>query len=181
MNARLTGVVLLTAGSLAAQQPAKLDSIPHPMMGHGPMAPMMNDPIMQHMGPAVMRMMLYAPQHLLVRKDALGLSPDQVNRLVMLVDGSKGTRDAAFADADTHLKELEQAMNAAKPDTLVVKTHFTATHNAMGKAHWAMLAASVQARAVLTDAQRAQLQVWADSMQAWAQQHRKMMNPSRPD
>jgi hypothetical protein len=180
MNARLTVVTLLAAGSLAAQQPAKPDSMPHPMMGPGAMAPMMDDPMMQHMGAAVMKMMLYTPQHLLARKDALGLSPDQVNRLVALQDGAKKARDAALADAETHLKELEQAVNAAKPDTAVVKTHFTATHNAMGKAHWTLLAASVQARAVLTDAQRAQLQAWADSMQAWTQQHRKMMNPSRP-
>src|SRR2546426_5646208 len=35
------------------------------------------------------------------------------------------------------------------------KVHFQAAHGAMGKAHWAMLASAVQARAVLSDAQRA--------------------------
>ncbi|HYT70809.1 MAG TPA: hypothetical protein VEK78_05460 [Gemmatimonadales bacterium] len=43
-----------------------------------------------------------------------------------------------------------------------------------------MLVSAAQARAVLTDAQRAEVQTWADSMQAWTRQHRQMMNPSRP-
>jgi hypothetical protein len=43
-----------------------------------------------------------------------------------------------------------------------------------------MLASAAQARAVLNDAQRATVQVWADSMQAWSQQHRQMMPPRRP-
>jgi len=42
-----------------------------------------------------------------------------------------------------------------------------------------MLASAVQARAGLTDAQRVRVQAWADSMQAWAEQHRKMMRPDR--
>ena len=77
------------------------------------------------------------------------------------------------------MKELEETANAPKPDTAAVKTHFQAAHNAMGKAHWTMLASAVQARAILTDAQRAKIRTWADSMQAWMEQHRQMMNPSQ--
>ena len=59
-----------------------------------------------------------------------------------------------------------------------MKTHFQAAHAAMGKAHWLALASGVQARAVLTDPQRAKLRAWADSMHTWMQQHREMMKPS---
>ena len=175
MTCKIALVALVLAAPLAAQQS---DSMHHPMMGAGH-GMTMDDPMMERMGPSLMRMMLYTPQHLLARKDALGLTPDQVGRLTALRDGAKATRDAAMAEAETHLKELEQVANAAKSDTAALKTHFQAAHTAMGKAHWTMLASSAQARAVLTDAQRAKGQIWADSMQAWTEQHRRMMNPGK--
>jgi len=174
MTCKIALVALALAAPLAAQQS---DSMHHPMgAGHGMT---MDNPMMERMGPSLMRMMLYTPQHLLARKDALGLTPDQVVRLTALRDGAKATRDAAMAEAETHLKELEQVANVAKADTAALKTHFQAAHTAMGKAHWTMLASSAQARAVLTDAQRAKVQIWADSMQAWTEQHRRMMNPGK--
>ncbi len=152
--------VALAASPLAAQQPG----------GEGSM--------MRDVGPAIMKMMLYTPQHLLARKEALGLTPDQVTRLTALRDGVKTAHEAAEAEARAHLTELDQAANAPQPDTVVLKTHFQAAHAAMGRVHWLALAAAVQARSVLNDAQRKQLAVWADSMQAWMQQHRQMMQPS---
>jgi hypothetical protein len=124
-----------------------------------------------------MKVMPYTPQHLLARKDALALTPDQVTRLTALRDAAMKARDAVQAEAMMHVSELGQAADAAQPDTAALKTHFQAAHAAMGKAHWAMLAAAAQARAVLSDAQRSQQQVWADSMQAWGRQHRQMMKP----
>ncbi len=166
MNCKpVVALLVLAAVPLAAQQPA--------------MPEMMAGPMMHEMGPAMMKMMLYTPQHLLARRDALGLTIDQVDRLTALREGTKAAQDAAEAEAQAHLKELEQVASAPKPDTSALKLHFQAAHNAMGKAHWAMLASAVQARAVLTDAQRVRVQTWADSMQAWAEQHRKMMRPDR--
>ncbi len=179
MNWKVALFALALAAPLGAQETAKSDSLRHPMMGAG-RGTMMDDPMMQQMGPEMMRVMLYTPQHLLARKDALGLTSDQVTRLTALRDGAKTAHDAAMADATAHMKELEQAANGAKPDTVALKTHFQAAHNAMGKAHWAMLASAAQARAVLTDVQRAKLKTWADSMQTWMEQHRQMMYPSRP-
>ena len=158
----LLGAVALAVAPLAAQQP------------------MMEGPMMQEMGPAMMKTMLYTPQHLLARKDALGLTAEQVGKLTALRDATKAAHDAAMVEAQTHMKELEQAADAPKPDTSAMKVHFQAAHNAMGKAHWAMLVSAAQARALLTDAQRTKVQVWADSMQAWMQQHRQMMPPGRP-
>jgi Heavy-metal resistance len=152
--------VALAASPLAAQQ----------LGGEGSM--------MRDLGPAMMKMMLYTPQHLLARKEALGLTPDQVTRLTALRDAVKTAHEAAEAEARAHLKELDQAADAPQPDTVALKTHFQAAHAAMGRVHWVALAAAVQARSVLNDAQRQKLAVWADSMQAWMQQHRQMMHPS---
>ena len=174
--------VVALAAPLAAQQPAKLDSMGHAMMGPGGpgMMPgmMTAGSMMREMGPAMTTMMLYTPQHLLGHRESLGLTADQVNRLTALRDGSKTTLEAAMTEAQAHMKELEETATAPKPDTAALKTHFQAAHNAAGKAHWTMLVSALQARAVLTDAQRAKIRTWADSMQAWTEQHRKMMNPS---
>jgi LTXXQ motif family protein len=172
MNWKLALVAVALAAPLGAQEAAKSDSMRHPTAGAGP--GMMNDPMMEQMGRAMMRVMLYTPQHLLARKDVLALTADQVARLTVLRDGAKTAHDAAMSDAMAHMKELEQSANAAQPDTSALKIHFQAAHAAMGKAHWAMLAAAARARAVLTDAQRTKMQAWADSM------HHRMMNPARP-
>jgi len=42
----------------------------------------------------------------------------------------------------------------------------------MGSAHWAMVSASLQARGVLNDAQRRQVEAMADSMHAGAMMRR---------
>ena len=166
----LLWVGALAAGRLVAQEPA----LPtHPRIGA-----IMGDPMaMQEMMAPMMQVMLYTPQHLLARKDALGLTPDQVSRLTALRAATQAGQDAATSEAETHLHELEQAANAPAPDTGAMKTHFQAAHAAMGKAHWLALASAVQARAILNDAQRAKLNAWADSMQTWMHQHRQMMKP----
>src|ERR1041385_6419379 len=128
----------LAAAPLAAQQPM-------PPMGH-----MMGDPMaMQEMMGPMMQVMLYTPQHLLARKDALGLTPDQVSRLTGLRTATQAGQDAAMSEAKTHMQELEQAANAPAPDTTGLRTHFQAAHAAMGKAHWLALASAVQGRAIL--------------------------------
>src|SRR6266542_2343423 len=48
----------------------------------------------------------------------------------------KTTHEAAMAEAQTHMKQMEQAADAAAPDTSALKVHFQAAHTAMGKAHW---------------------------------------------
>jgi hypothetical protein len=58
---------------------------------------------------------------------------------------------------------LAQAMQAAAPDTGAVKLHFQGAHAAMGKAHWTMLSAAAQAKAVLTDEQRGRVNGWVDA------------------
>ena len=176
MNTKLFFATLALAAPLAAQQPSRADTLHHPMMG-GAMSEM-TEPELPGMG-SMMKLMVYAPQHLLSQKAALGLTADQVSRLTALRDAAQRARDAARTEAETHVKELAEVATAVQPDPVALKTHFQAGYNAMGTAHWAMLTSAVQARTVLTDAQRTKMQAWADSMQAWGQQHRKMMHPER--
>jgi hypothetical protein len=119
---------------------------------------------MEQMMAPMMGAMAYAPDHLLSRKDSLGLTAQQVTRLTALRDGAKAAHDAAAADAKAHMGGVAAAMRAAAPDTAGLKMHFDAAHAAMGKAHWAMLAAAAQARALLSDEQRARVERWASRM-----------------
>lgn len=161
----ITAVLALAAASLAAQEPA-YPAHPAPaepgkggMMDH--MMPMMKE----MMGP-MMRTMAFSPAHLLERKDVLALTPQQVTRLTALRDAAKSAHDAAEADVKTHHDALARTMAAPAPDTAVVRQHFQAAHAAMGNAHWAMLRAAAQAKAVLTDAQRGRVEGWADAMES---------------
>ncbi|PYO72093.1 MAG: hypothetical protein E6K55_15510 [Gemmatimonadetes bacterium] len=164
---RLLVVIGLATAPLAAQhRPA-------------PTGRMMGDPMeMQEMMAPIAQVMLYTPQHLLPRKEALGLTADQVARLTALRDATTAAQDAAMSEAETHLGELQLAADAASPDSGVLKTHFQAAHAAMGRARWLSIRSAMEAKALLTDAQRAELKAWADSLQTWMQQHRQMMKPS---
>jgi hypothetical protein len=162
----------LAVPPLAAQHPAK-PAEPRPM-GHTTGDPMG----MQEMMAPMMHVMLYTPQHLLARKDALGLTADQVARLTKVRDATLAAQDAAMTEAKAHLEELQQAADAPSPDTAALKIHFQAAHVAMGNAHLLALVSAVQAKAILNDAQRLKLKTWADSMHAWMEQHHQMMKPS---
>lgn len=136
--------------------------------GHGMMSPMMGHPLMGMIGP-MMRTAAYNPASLLRHKDVLKLTDQQVSRLTVLRDAAKTAHDAAMSEMQTHLKEMRPLMDAAAPDTAKIKPHFQAALAAMARAHWAMLVAATQARAVLDDTQRARVEGWADAMQ-----HRRM-------
>jgi hypothetical protein len=171
-------LALTVAVPLAAQQPdsAKPPAMPMgQMMGPG----MMHDGMMQGgmmgmqgmmgqmmgmMGP-MMRSMAFAPGHLLERKDALELTPQQVTRLTALRDAMKTAHDAAHAEMQTHMDGMASVMKAGAPDTTQLKQHFQAMQAAMGRAHWSMLSAAAQARGVLNDLQRGRVEGWADAMQ----------------
>src|SRR5207247_10986043 len=102
--------VVALAAPLAAQQPAKPDSMGHAMMGPGGpgMMPgmMMGGSMMREMGPAMTTMMLYTPQHLLGHRESLGLAAEPVNRLTALRDGADAAGEAATAEAQPHMQEL---------------------------------------------------------------------------
>jgi hypothetical protein len=146
----------------------------HEMMAHmGRMGEMM--------GTSMTRAMAYAPAQLLERKDALQLTSQQVARLTPLRDETKRAHDASAAEAKTHWDALAQAMQANVADTTALKRHLQAAHTAMGNAQWVALRVSVQARALLNDAQRGRVEGWIDAMQM--QHHMRghdMHGPRRP-
>jgi hypothetical protein len=137
----LLALAAVPTATLAAQQAGMMGREGHAMMEEM-MAPMK-------------QVMRFAPEHLLLRKDTLALSADQVARLIAIRDAAKAAHDAAHAAAMTHLHAQHEAFEAASPDTNAMKQHFQAAHDAIGTAHWAMLAAAIRTRALLTAAQRA--------------------------
>jgi len=162
----IAALVTLLAGPLGAQSAGMAG---HDMAGHD---------MMEQMMAPMMRGMAFAPDHLLGRQDALGLTPQQVTRLTALRDAAKTAHDAAHADAGVHMQALAQAMQVGAPDTSAVKLHFQAAHAAMGKAHWTMLAAAAQAKSLLTDEQRGRVNGWVDAMEM---HQRQMAQPHQDE
>src|SRR5437764_14575236 len=108
---RLLVAIGLATVPLAAQHPA------------APMGRMMGDPMeMQDMMEPMAHVMLYTPQHLLPRKDSLGLTADQVAPLTALRDATTAAQEAAMTEARTHPEALQTATEAAAPDTAAVKS-----------------------------------------------------------
>jgi hypothetical protein len=164
-------VATLAAAPLAAQHdhPApragRMDSAgPRPMAGMPQMQRMQHMEGMQMEGMAMHAAMAFAPAQLLERKDKLGLSAQQVTRLEALRDAAQTAHDRAHTAARVAGDSLGVVLGAAAPDTALARRLFRAHHDAMGEAHWVMLRAGAQAKAVLTDAQRGRVEGWADAM-----------------
>jgi hypothetical protein len=156
----LTAAAALVALPLVAQQPGGMGGGMH---GQG-MTGMMG--MMDSMMAPMMRSMALMPEHLLAEKATLHLTGEQEARLTSLGDAAKAAHDEAARQAMMHLGEMADVMRQPAPDTSAVKHHFDAAHRFMGDAMWAMMRAAARARAVLTDAQRQQVDAMADSMAA---------------
>src|SRR6266576_1240673 len=130
--------------------------------------------MMREMMAPMIGVIAYTPRHLLAQKDSLKLTPDQVTKLTNIENSAKAAHEAGAADFKTHMGAVSQAFQTAAPDTTALRPHFEAAHSAMGKAHWAMVAAAAQSRAVLTDAQRQTVDAWVTMMQQRIQQEHTM-------
>ena len=148
---RIVLVLGVLAMPLAAQQP-RTGHDEHKMAGMAHMEHM--DEMMAPMTGA----MAFMPEHVLAQKDSLKLTAAQVSTLTSLQDASKKAHDDCAAELKPHMEAIAQALRGAAPDTVALKSHFDAAHSAMGRGHWAMLAIAVQARAVLTEQQRARVE-----------------------
>lgn len=174
-HAALATVLLAAlAAPLAAQQPAHRDTAHAAAMGH-PMpaqgmhqmaggqqamrgcGEMMHDSAMSGMMEGMMHAMAGSAEHVLGDKTHLRLTADQESRITAIRDAARSTHDAALRDAERHQQELDQVMEAAAPDTAALNAHFNGAFTAMGQAHLAMLRSAALTRAVLTDAQRRQV------------------------
>jgi Spy/CpxP family protein refolding chaperone len=148
----LLALALVAAAPLAAQAP-----------GHGTMRPggMMHGPMMAGMDSMMAPVMADMPEHLLAQKALLHLTSAQDSQLTALRDAARASHDSAAKQAAMHLGEMRTVMAAAAPDTAAVRAHFDAAHQYMASAMWAMVLSAAEARAVLTDAQRTQLDAMA--------------------
>src|SRR5206468_7196801 len=143
-----------------------------PGMGRGGMDEMMG--MMREMMAPMVGVIAYTPGHLLAQKDSLKLTPDQVSKLTNIENSAKAAHETGAADFKTHMGAVSQVFKTAAPDTTALRPHFEAARAAMGKAHWAMVAAAAQSRAVLTDAQRQKVDGWVTMMQQRMQHEHTM-------
>ena len=152
----------MPAGGMG-QMPGMQGGMAGGAMMHGDSAGGMMGAMMADM----MGAMATVPEHLLARKDALAAH----GRPGAAGHGARATprvpcTTRRCATRSTMPARWPTCCKTAAPDTAAVRMHFQAAFAAMGQAHLAMLTASARARALLTDAQRRQV----DSLHAgrWA-------------
>jgi len=144
------GLATVLVSPLVAQQPDRGGAMGRPggMRGHGPSM------MMWHRGGT------YSPERLLARNGELQLTAQQITALTALRDATHKSMQTAMDQGRKHLDELRVAMDATAPDTVAIRTHFLAAQEAMGQARLARMVSDVRAKALLTDAQRAQVEKW---------------------
>lgn len=157
----------LLAGPVAAQQPPPPAPPPQP----GPMG--MRAGLL---GPGL-GMGVYAPQHLVDRREALALTPEQVSRLEALAQEAKQAAEKAQAEAKTHEEQLADLWKQPTPDVSQVRTHAQAAMQAMQGARMAHLVAAAQAKAVLNAEQRGRVAGWADAGRLRMRERMDRMGP----
>jgi len=146
----------LLAGPIGAQQ------VPPPAPAQPP-GPMGIGPRMRGMLGPGLRVGAFAPQNLVNRREALGLTPEQVSRLEALAQEAKQATDKAQADAKTQWDQLAELWKQPTPDVNQVRTRAQAAMQAIEGARVAHLVAAAQAKAVLTVEQRGRVAGWADA------------------
>jgi Spy/CpxP family protein refolding chaperone len=115
----------------------------------------------------------YEPVALLEQADRLGLDDGQVARLTALRDSTEQRLEAAHAPAQAAMQGVRRALEAEAPDTAAVRRLLSAHMIAMGNMQWARLEAALNARQVLTHAQRTIIgEMTSDTPAGMQQRHR---------
>jgi len=112
---------------------------------------------------SMMRNMAFMPQHLLAERDTLKLTPAQVTHLRNIEQTMTDTHAAMWRQAEPHMRGMATMMGSASPDSAALKRDYDAAQSAMAAAHWAMMNGALEARGVLTPAQRRQVEASAGS------------------
>lgn len=139
----------LLAAPLAAQmRPATGEQRPMGMMGG------MGGGEKEPMGPLTAALGKYAPSAILAMEEHLSLTADQLTKLKALAEqGQKAEQEAHMPAHAAHM-ELRKAMAADVPDTTAMRQMFLAHHTAEGNMQWIRASIAMQAKALLTAAQR---------------------------
>lgn len=155
---------LLGLAALVAAVPASAQRPDSSMRGKMMMRGGRMDPAHMKMMAGMMGGMMpagkYSPERLLAKNGELKLTARQISDLTALRDATHSTDSSLMASAKMHHAELKEVMDAGGTDTAAIKKHFLAAHDAMGQAMLARILAGAKARAILTDAQRKQVEAW---------------------
>lgn len=143
-TAALTAALVMVAGPLAAQQHGRGQGTMHEQ-GQGAM-----------MGPGH-AVAAFSPERLLEQRTELALTETQIGRLEQLRSETAARVDQAMASHEKHRAEMAALLASDAPDPQMVRAHFQGAHDSMGTAHWAEMQAALEARALLTEEQRAKV------------------------
>jgi hypothetical protein len=163
--------VAMGALPLAAQQPPGGRAMRPAAMARMRQMQQMGE--MQGMEAAMMPVKAYAPAALLMRREPLALTADQVTRLQALADEAKQAGEHAKADHDAHHAAVIRQFQQAVTDPAQVTQHAQAAMQAMTAGHVAELSAAAKAKGLLTAEQRARVDGRVDAM-------REMMRAGMP-
>lgn len=148
-----TTILALVAAPVLAQQPG-MGMGQGGMMGGG-MQMRGGD---QPMGPLTSLFGKYAPAAVLAMKDHLSLTGEQEAKLTALVEAEKAAVTAAHHPAHAAHMELRKLEGAEAPDTAAMRPFFLAHHGAEGNMQWIRVTFAIQAKALLTAAQRSHVE-----------------------
>jgi hypothetical protein len=96
----------------------------------------------------------YAPDHVLKMKEMLDLTADQEKQLTALSDWAKQAGDEAHAPAEASMKSLNAELAKPEPNKASLQAFLVAHATAMGNMQWVRADAAMQAKALLSEAQR---------------------------
>jgi hypothetical protein len=96
----------------------------------------------------------YAPDNVLKMKEMLELSADQEKQLTELAAWAKKAGDEAHAPAEASMKSLRAELEKPEPNKASLQALLVAHATAMGNMQWVRADAAMQAKALLTEAQR---------------------------
>ncbi|MFN2317295.1 MAG: periplasmic heavy metal sensor [Gemmatimonadales bacterium] len=100
----------------------------------------------------------YAPAKVLEMKAHLSLTSQQEAALTALVEAEKAAVTAAHHPAHAAHMELRKLQGAESPDTAAMRPFFMAHHTAEGNMQWVRVSYAIQAKALLTPAQRSHVE-----------------------
>lgn len=96
----------------------------------------------------------FAPDNVLKMKGMLDLTADQEKQLTELAAWAKKAGDEAHAPAEASMKSLRAELAKPEPNKESLQALLVAHATAMGNMQWVRADAAMQAKALLTEAQR---------------------------
>lgn len=97
---------------------------------------------------------VFSPHRLLQNQSALELTEDQVSQLTALSTASAAAREQGRARLVSQRAQMVEVLTADNPDPQLVRQHYDAAQSALSELGWMGIDHTLQARALLTEAQQ---------------------------